>query len=127
METQINYFHICDMAFVSDGGKANIIGIFKNIYNDTFPFTHLKFTIIGSFIVKNGKGKNKQIIKLLDKNTQHVYKEVSFDINIQENEQEINFIWDLENIVFNKPGDFFVKLLLTDKEIASLPLSVIKR
>ena len=40
MPTTIDYMHICDYAFVADGGKAAIIGIFDQINASSFPTSH---------------------------------------------------------------------------------------
>src|SRR5262249_47768602 len=36
----LDYFHVCDYAFVDQGGKQCIIGIFDGINAATFPATH---------------------------------------------------------------------------------------
>lgn len=126
MEIKLNYAHICDLAFVSQGGKANIIGIFKNITGNNFPVAHPKFSIIASFIVKNGMGKHKQVVRIFNKNNQQVGKEIPLDVEINSQEQEINFIWDIVNIVFEKPDSYFIKIFLDENEITAIPLDVLK-
>jgi hypothetical protein len=42
---EIEYFHICDSAFMAEGGKHCIIGIFDNINANAFPATHPTLTL----------------------------------------------------------------------------------
>lgn len=37
---EIEYLHVCDYAFMADGGKPCIIGIFDNLSAAAFPATH---------------------------------------------------------------------------------------
>lgn len=37
---ELEYMHICDHAFVTDGGKQCIIGIFEQVFASNFPATH---------------------------------------------------------------------------------------
>ena len=41
----VEYLHICDTAFMAEGGKHCIIGIFDAINAPTFPATHPSLTV----------------------------------------------------------------------------------
>jgi hypothetical protein len=42
---EIEYFHVCDSAFMAEGGKHCIIGIFDNITAHAFPAAHPTLTL----------------------------------------------------------------------------------
>lgn len=41
----IEYLHVCDSAFMAEGGKHCIIGIFDSIYASAFPVLHPAMTV----------------------------------------------------------------------------------
>src|ERR1019366_9670014 len=43
---EVEYLHVCDSAFMADGGKHCIIGIFDVIHAPNFPATHPTLTIV---------------------------------------------------------------------------------
>lgn len=48
---KLNYLFLCDHAFQSEGGKLNLIGIFKNINIRKFPGGVPKFSLVGGLEV----------------------------------------------------------------------------
>jgi hypothetical protein len=46
---EVEYLHVCDYAFPAQGGKACIIGIFKNISFAKFPGTHASMFVAVQF------------------------------------------------------------------------------
>ena len=62
---KFNYAHLCDLAFPSQDGKPNIIGIFKVIYSKKFPTVHPKFSVITSFTVEDAQGSHNQTVKII--------------------------------------------------------------
>jgi hypothetical protein len=41
----VEYLHVCDSAFMAEGGKHCIIGIFDVIYSTAFPANHASMTV----------------------------------------------------------------------------------
>ena len=42
---EVEYLHVCDLAFAAEGGKQCIIGIFDVIHATSFPATHASMSI----------------------------------------------------------------------------------
>jgi len=124
---KINYAHICDMAFLSQGGKANVIGIFKNVFSKNFPASHPKFSVIVSVSVDNMRGAHEEKIKIFRKSDQKMIgPEIKVQFNIQNDQQELNFMADIVNIIFEKPDEYEVKIFFDEEEIHSVPFQVIQ-
>lgn len=125
---KINFAHICDMAFLSQGGKANIIGIFKVIFANSFPTTHPKFSIITSFSLKNWEGKHTQVIKIVHaEDEKEIGHPIAIEFMADKKMEEINFIGDIINTSFDRSGKYFVRIYIDNNLIHSVPLDVIKR
>ncbi len=124
---KINYAHICDLAFLSQGGKANIIGIFKTIFSRSFPASHPKFSVITSILVTNMRGIHVETVKIFRKSDQKLIgPEVKVEFNIQNDSQELNFIGDIVNIVFEKPDEYDIKIFFDEDEVYIIPFQVIQ-
>ncbi len=124
---KLNFAHLCDMAFLSKEGKANIIGIFKTIYSHNFPVIHPKFSIVTSIIVIDEIRKHKEIIKIIRENDKkEIGPIINASLEVTNGNQEMNFIADINMIAFEKPGKYNIKILFDDKEIYSIPFEVTK-
>jgi len=124
---KLNFAHLCDLAFLSQGGKANIIGIFKVIYANNLPVTHPKFSVIGSIITTDEIGQHTIKIEIVrKKDGQKVGPEMKLIIDVTKEQQEANFIVDVVNIKFEKDGEHLTKIFFDDSEIYSLPFIIKK-
>lgn len=125
---KLNFVHLCDMAFLSQEGKANIIGIFKIIFANNFPTSHPKFSVITSLDFSDSIGKHKEYLEIVrgDDDNEKIGPQISFDFNVSEKNQEINLIADIVNVVFEKPGKYFVKILVDGNEVGKSAFDVIK-
>jgi hypothetical protein len=46
---EVEYLHVCDLAFAAEGGKQCVIGIFDAIHATAFPATHARMSIATRF------------------------------------------------------------------------------
>lgn len=127
-KVKINFAHMCDLAFLSQGGKVNIIGIFKAIFSSNFPTLHPKFSVITSLIMIDATGNHRQSIRInREEDKKEIVPEINFDFNLDNNkEKEINLISDIVNTQFEKPGKYSIKIYLDGVEVHSLPFELIK-
>lgn len=124
---KVNYAHICDLAFLSQGGKANVIGIFKTIFSKSFPASHPKFSIIVSVVVTSMRGVHSETIKIFRKSDQkNVGPEIKVDFDVRSDPQELNFIGEIVNAVFEKPDEYIVKIFFDGEEVYSIPFQVMQ-
>ncbi|OGY22787.1 MAG: hypothetical protein A2126_01330 [Candidatus Woykebacteria bacterium GWB1_45_5] len=120
------YALLCDSAFLSIDRKVNIIGVFETINAAKFPVTHPKFVIVGS--VAPSKKNFKMSINIVDEENK-----VPVLGDIQEREvslpkegggQNFNFIVEVVNANFAKPGSYSVKISIDSEVIGEIPLKV---
>ncbi len=128
---KLNFAHLCDMAFLSQEGKANIIGIFKVILSQQFPIIHPKLSVILNLSTDGNIGKHKGVIKITKKeNADPIVPKLGFEFEVRKtennNDNEINLIGDISGIKFENPGDYLVRISIDDNEIKTISFSVIK-
>ncbi|MDD4804051.1 MAG: hypothetical protein PHN69_02660 [Candidatus Pacebacteria bacterium] len=128
-EFKLNYLHICDIAFLSENKKANIIGIFKVIYSSTFPMAYPKFSVIISLdtnpIITKGNHKLQlKLIRMSDGKENNQIVNVDFEVSTDQN--EINFIVDIVNSIFEKQDKYNLITYVDNKEINRTAFEVVK-
>ena len=119
------YALLCDYAFLSIDKKVNIIGVFETINAAKFPVTHPKFVIVGS--VAPSKKNFKMSLNIVEKDTgTPVLGDVhEREVNLPEQQgQNFNFIVEVINTNFPKPGEYSVEIKIDKDVIGEIPLKV---
>ena len=117
------YTLLCDYAFLSIDRKVNIIGVFETINAQKFPVTHPKFVIVGS--VAPSKKNFKMSLNIVEKETgTSILGDIhERDVNLPAgHDQNFNFIVEVINTNFTKPGLYVVEIKIDGKVIGEIPL-----
>ncbi|OGG06223.1 hypothetical protein A3D05_03610 [Candidatus Gottesmanbacteria bacterium RIFCSPHIGHO2_02_FULL_40_24] len=105
-----NYLFICDEAFLGQGGKMNIIGIFRTINMSKLPGTHLKTVLVGNFDVLDNSLKEVSLeISLTDSRGVSQGLTVGpMKMTVPENNKgrNINILIEMGNVKFEKEGKY---------------------
>ena len=120
------YVLLCDNAFLSIDRKVNIIGVFETINAVKFPITHPKFVIVGS--IAPSKKNFKMSINVADQESgQPVLGDIQErEVNLPKEGggQNFNFIVEVVNANFAKPGNYTVKITIDKETIGEILLKV---
>jgi hypothetical protein len=119
------YTLLCDYAFLSIDRKVNIIGVFETINAQKFPVTHPKFVIVGS--IAPSKKNFKMSLNIIEKESgTSILGDIhERDVNLPaEHEQNFNFIVEVINTNFTKPGLYNVEIKIDGKVIGEASLRV---
>lgn len=121
-----------DYANITQNGKLNVMGIFRNIYAVKFPARHLSMTLV----VKLGAGlgefddERRLTIKLLDADAKNELMRYETPIKIPKpsggQRPEVNAIIQINEIVFPQPGRYQFSVFVDKDEKGSLPIDVIQ-
>lgn len=128
---RIQYSHLCEMAFLSQNGNLNLIGIFEKVNCQNFPMVFSRLSIVTAL---EGKGGDyEMLIKILNKKTnEEVVSPILIRIKIDPKKmpngepEHLRIIGEINNLVFKEPGDFEVQILLKGEPIYRIPFSVQK-
>lgn len=110
-----------DYANRAEGGKLNVMGIFTNIFAHSFPVLHPSMFLVVMLSPDFPEyGQERKItITLVDGDGKLEVAKITGDIQVpmpvNGQKPEINFIIDLKNIVFPKPGTYQFTVLV-DKD-----------
>lgn len=123
-------FLAADYANIAQGGKLNVMGIFRNIYAPVFPAMHptmFLVIILGAELGEFGEDRT-MTIKLMDADGKEMLK-LTNPLKVPNMKgglrPEINAILALNGIVFPSPGRYQFSLQV-DKDVkGSLSLDVI--
>jgi hypothetical protein len=121
------YVLLADHAFLSIDRKLNIIGVFETINAVKFPVTHPKFVVIGS--IAPSKNKFKMSVVLSDEDGKPLMgklNEKEIDLPAGAPNKNFNFIIEIINPSFPKPGDYKVQILVEGEKIGEQSLKVLE-
>lgn len=123
---------LADYSNVSREGKLNILGIFNVINARNFPATHHNMQLVMNFEAPRSEvGTTKNVrVRLIDGDGNQIF-EISGQFTLPrgpQNETVIrsNNILNLNNLVFQRPGDYAFHILVNDEEKKSVPLKVVQ-
>ncbi|HMN00770.1 MAG TPA: hypothetical protein PKC99_17335 [Anaerolineales bacterium] len=113
-------FLAADYANITREGKLNVMGIFNDIYAQTFPARHSSMQIViklGAELGEYGQTRNFTL-KLLDGSGNQIF-DLSGQFQVPPGghgrKPEVNLILELKDIVFPKE-DIYQFVLLVDKD-----------
>jgi hypothetical protein len=122
------YALLCDYAFLSVDRKVNIIGVFETINAQKFPITHPKFVIVGS--IAPTKKKFKMKLNIVGGSSEAPIlgdiQEREVDLPEDGKKQNFNFIVEVINANFAKPGVYKVEISIDGETIGSIPFRVVE-
>ena len=110
--------------------KLNILGVFRNIAADSFPATHRRMFYvvkIGGKLNGNAKPHRLQMSILSEAGDEITRVESSFMMSPDES-PEHNALFELNGLVFRKPGSYLFKVSIDDGKVTgSTSVSVLRR
>jgi len=121
-EPKLNFIHLCDMAFLSQEKKLNIIGIFEHIYAHKFPITQQKMTVVANMSFPK-PGKYPFSIEVLSTRKTEPLIKFQGEIDSQE-AKNVNLIADFPQVGLPDQGDYLVKIEIEKKQLAEVPFKV---
>jgi hypothetical protein len=120
IKPRLNYTILCDDVRQEMGGKFSLMGLFENIYANSFPAVHPRFAIINEWI--GGKGEFKVRTKVLSPDKRTVLSESEAALSLYGETQRHRDISVRFNTAFPAPGIYWIEMLLDDERVALVPL-----
>ncbi len=119
---------LCDAA-TDNGGKMNLLGAFDTIYSQQFPAVHPQCSIaLRLTFSKVEEGAHKLRLNFVDEDGKLVMPSIELPIEVTVPEDSIvisrNFIVNMQQIKFAKPGLYSIDLAMDNRQESSIPLVV---
>lgn len=129
MKSKLNFLHVCDYVSFAEGGKLNIMGVFKNINAQKTPVVHqLMFVVLNFSIFKSGK--YELILKILEEKNKIEVTRQNFNLNISipkgKKKAEVGITGQLNNVKFENFGRYKIQALLDDDFVGEADIELIK-
>lgn len=122
---------LADYANVTREGKLNILGIFDAIHSRSFPMIHNQMQLIMRFEADiSEKGRQKQIeVRLIDEDGNQLMM-LNGQLKIGEVKAgelfHTNQILTLQNVKFEKPGNYRFDIFVDNHHEREIPLKVVQ-
>ena len=125
IKPRLSYLLLCDDVRQELGGKFSLMGLFENIFANSFPAVHPRFAIVSEWT--GGKGEFNVKIRLLSPNKQEVLSESESKISLYSETQRHRDISIRFNTTFNLQGTYWIETLLDGERVSlvGLPLQTV--
>jgi hypothetical protein len=100
------YSIICDDVRIEMGNKLSLMGLFENIFFQTFPSTLLKFAIVNHWV---GVGQFETHVKILGPDRREVVVSAPSKFSIENNGYADNVTF-FTNVTFERSGSHIVQI-----------------
>jgi hypothetical protein len=119
----LNFTLLCDDVRQEMGGKVSLMGIFENVYANSFPAIHPRLATVNEWA--DGLGEFETTLRILSPDRKSVLRETVTKlklVNAQFKHRDISIHLNLE---FKEPGTYWIENYLDGILVNSVPLSVI--
>jgi hypothetical protein len=120
--TTLNYAHLCEMAFLSQNGNLNMIGIFERVASPKFPATFSRLSLVTS--LKTDSGEHKNTLRIVNEKNEEIMKQIDINLNVNDGNSDIRLIGDINNLQIQTPGKYKIEIHFDDKKIHELAFQV---
>jgi hypothetical protein len=117
------YLHVCDSAFMAEGGKHCIIGIFDSIRAATFPATHPTMTV--AFRVQGQPFEAVNLRLELARPNGDVLATLTANLTLSDEGNHVLNV-NMANTQFPEPGRYLVKVYEGRNTLVSHSLPVLQ-
>lgn len=120
---------LCDTA-ADYGGKLCLLGAFDTILVRQFPALHPFCSVALRIVFRDtDEGKHALRVNLIDDDGQSLLPKIEnpFEIRLPENQffATQNLVFNLQGMLFKKPGQYSIDISLDGTMIARIPLQVL--
>ncbi|MBI2252929.1 MAG: hypothetical protein HYU63_09375 [Armatimonadetes bacterium] len=125
---------LADYSSITKEGKLNILGIFDTIWAKNFPAEHHNMQLVMRFMFPRSEARTKKNIKvrLIDADGNQIF-EIGTELIISQEKFPLpvininsDHILNLNNLVFQKQGDYSFHILINEDDRKSVPLKLIQ-
>jgi len=121
----LNFTLLCDDVRQELGGKISLMGIFENVYANSFPAVHPRLATVNEWA--DGLGEFEATLRILSPDRKTVLRETVTKlklVNARFKHRDISIHLNLE---FREPGTYWIENYLDGILVNSVPLSVMLR
>lgn len=125
---KVELFAMCDAA-TDSAGKLNILGVYDTVGSMKTPFVHPRCAIVVKIRFERiERGEHKIKLNIIDQDGKPVIPSLEGPLNIKFPDAApsatAQMILDLQNLKFDKFGEFSIDLAVDGRQEASIPLFV---
>ena len=121
---KLNFAHICDYASFGDGGKLNVLGIFKSIFSNKLPIIHPQMFVVTNIIVDTAGIYRERIELIREEDSKPIISPLEFNLSAGQSGMELGALGQITQARFDKAGKYKFKITVNDLLIKEIFLSV---
>jgi len=119
----LNFTLLCDDVRQEMGGKISLMGIFENVYANSFPAVHPRLATVNEWA--DGFGEFESTLRILSPDRKTVLRETVTKLKLVNARFKHRDISIHLNVEFKEPGTYWIENYLDGMLVNSVPISVI--
>ena len=119
---QVKDLHLCDYAFLAEGGKLSLIGIFGNVLVRAVPTVINPFHIV-AVLRSEATTKTELEVTILDPEDKVVFKG-SGPVTV-ETGKNFNFLLGIAGFKVERPGTYIIRFVEKGNELIRVDLPIL--
>jgi len=118
---------LCDATTIDREGKINALGIFDTLSGDKFPLKIFRMMLLISLVGKKSDGGDHDLeVKLLAPDGQDLIPAMQMKFGVPPEGGKARIVSELNNISFEKVGDYSFKVFVDKKAVTDIYLRVVQ-
>lgn len=126
IEPKLTSLLVCDQVITDKDGKHTLIGVFGNINAPKFPAIHFRMVVFCAWVNNGAEGEKVLNIKIIDDEGMPLAnsKIENLSINFEKEKTGTFGIFNFNNVLFRKNGDYTIVVELDGNKIGELPIKL---
>lgn len=123
MSPDLQFSVLCDDVRREVNGKFILIGLFEAIASPQFPARYQQLHVVNRWC--NGAGVFKQKVRIVDGENKGICETPESEVELKETHSTVTAHSIFRNVPFEKPGRYWVEVLLNDDLKQRYPVTVL--
>lgn len=123
--TAINWTLLCDYAFMTEGRKLSLIGVFENIHTKSLPAVHLQLFVAVNITI-NPEDRLVRFSAQISAPSGNSLRRIDENpLSVSGGTAQHNSVFGFYSLPFEEPGDYHVEVFANGQSVHLVTLPVI--
>jgi hypothetical protein len=119
---ELQYAHLCNYSSVDNNGNVNIMGIFSQVNSTKYPTTLGRFVLAIALKSRLQNDKEFEFSVMIKNPNGEINKPLVTKLRNDGKRNVINLFAEINNFVFNEPGNYEIGIFMDNERIKTIPL-----
>jgi len=119
---ELQYAHLCNYTSIDNNGNVNLMGIFSQINSTKYPTALGRLVLAVALKSRLQNDKEFEFSVMIKSPNGEVKKPLVTRLRNDGKRNTINVFAEINNFVFNEPGNYEIGIFMDNERIKTIPL-----